>query len=88
MFIRTLKGDAMNWYRDLPAGSIQSFEELRERFLETFSHLIKRRVNIGMLLNIKQGPNESIRKYITRFNETLMRVARPSDGEAIMALCA
>lgn len=50
--------------------------------------MIKRRVNIGMLLNIKQGPGESLRKYITKFNETLTRVAKPSDGEIIMALSA
>lgn len=87
MFVGTLEGNAMNWYTNLPTGSIQSFKDLKERFLEAFSHLIKRRVNIGILLNIKQGPNESLRGYITRFNETLMRVARPSDGEAIMALC-
>lgn len=41
-----------------------------------------------MLLTIKQGPNESLRGYITRFNETLIKVVRPSDGAAIMALRA
>lgn len=47
-----------------------------------------KKINIGMLLNIKQAPDESLRKYIARFNETLMKVVRPSDSEAIMTLIA
>lgn len=53
MFVRTLEGEVMNWYTDLLADNIQSFEDLHERFIEAFSHLIKRRINIVMLLNIK-----------------------------------
>lgn len=71
----------MNRCTDLPTGSIHSFEELKAKLKEAFSHLIKRRVGVGMFLNIKQGPSKSLREYITRFNETLMKVVRPSDGE-------
>ncbi|KMZ76197.1 hypothetical protein ZOSMA_105G00240 [Zostera marina] len=88
MFIRTLEGEAMNWYTDLPNNSIQNFNDLKEKFIEAFGHGIKRRINVGMLLTIKQGPNKSLRGYITKFNETLIKVAKPTDGTTIMALRA
>lgn len=78
----------MNWYTDLPNNSIQNFNDLKEKFIEAFGHRIKRRINVGMLLTIKQGPNESLRGYITKFNETLIKVAKPTDGTTIMALRA
>lgn len=49
----------MNWCTDLPAGNIYSFEDLRKRFLESFSNLVTRRVNIGILLTIKQVQNRA-----------------------------
>lgn len=61
MFIRTLEGEAMNWYTDLPNNNIQNFEDLKEKFIEAFSHRVKIRINVGMLLTIKQGPNKSLR---------------------------
>lgn len=39
MFVRTLEDEAMNWYINLPAESIHTFEELKERFKEAFNQL-------------------------------------------------
>lgn len=88
MFIRTLVGEIMNWYADLPAGCIHSFNDLRNKFVETFGHRIKRKLDIGLLLNVKQGPSENLKGYITRFNEALIKVTKPSDEATIMALRA
>lgn len=78
----------MNWYTNLPTNSIYCFNDLKERFIETFDHRIKRRIDVGMLLIIKHGPSEILRGYISRFNETLIKVAKPTNGAVIMVLRA
>lgn len=88
LFVRILEGEAMNWYVDLPSNNIHWFRDLKEYFVEAFGHRIKRRIDIGMLLTIIQGPIESLRRYITRFNETLIKIAKPTDGAAIIVLRA
>lgn len=54
MFRRILKGDAINWYVNLPNNNINNFEDLQSKFLETFNHLIKRKTDHGALLNVRQ----------------------------------
>ncbi|KMZ63548.1 hypothetical protein ZOSMA_3G00250 [Zostera marina] len=78
----------MNWYVNLPQGSISNFEELHHKFLEAFNHLVKRKTNQCALLNVRQKTNETLREYVKRFVETLNRVERPSDSASIMAFKA
>nr|GFD21970.1 reverse transcriptase domain-containing protein [Tanacetum cinerariifolium] len=59
MFHQTLGGTTRNWFDDLDPKSVNSFEELSQKFLEEFSqqkryakdtieiHDIKRRQNVG-----------------------------------------
>lgn len=51
---RSLEGDTITWYKELPKGSIHIFEELKWKFYEAFNHLVRRKTNNGALLNIKQ----------------------------------
>lgn len=62
MFRRTLEGDAMNWYVNLPHNSINNFEELHHKFLDAFNHLIRRKTDQGALLNVKQKESETLRE--------------------------
>lgn len=44
MFTRTLEGESISWYANLPAGCIHNFSDLRSKFVETFGHRIKRKL--------------------------------------------
>lgn len=88
MFRRILEDDAMNWYVNLSINNISNFEELHHRFLEAFSHLIRRKTQQGALLNVRQKMSETLREYVKRFAETLNKVERPSDSAIIMAFKA
>lgn len=59
MFRRTLEGDTINRYVNFPQDSINNFEELKHKFLETFNYLVRRKIHQGALLNVKQKTNET-----------------------------
>ncbi|XP_058111674.1 uncharacterized protein LOC131254990 [Magnolia sinica] len=73
-FSITLTGFARNWYRQLKPNSIGSFVELSRLSLTQFiSGKRSRKPNIH-LLTIRQGPKESLKDYIARFNEEALQV--------------
>ena len=72
VFIGTLKGVAFGWFKSLPADSINSWLDLKTRFL---SRLYEdgTEVTIDTLLSAVQKRGESVRDYIERFcNLSLM----------------
>ncbi|KAL5555505.1 hypothetical protein UlMin_037741 [Ulmus minor] len=75
LFGITLGEHARTWYINLPKGSIRSFAELKEKFLAQFASAkpVKRPTEI--LHKIVQGPNESLRSYMTRFSRAALTVA-------------
>lgn len=81
MFRRTLEGDAINWYVNLPCNSINNFDDLQSKFLETFNHLIKRKTDHSALLNVRQKIGETLGEYVKRFSETLNRVEKSTDSK-------
>ncbi|GJT73516.1 reverse transcriptase domain-containing protein [Tanacetum coccineum] len=60
MFQQTLDGKARAWFDKLPSGSIDSWDDLEEKFLNRF----------GMLKACDKDPTE-ITKIVRRANETL-----------------
>lgn len=88
MFRRTLEGDEIRWYKELPNESINSFEELKENFCGAFNHLIRRKADNGALLNIKQKESQNLRQYVKRFKENLEKVAKTDDLATITAFRA
>ncbi|XP_051132648.1 uncharacterized protein LOC127252498 [Andrographis paniculata] len=64
-FIRSLKGNAFDWYIDLEAGSIDSWEQLEYEFLNLF-YSTKRTVSMTELTNTCQWKDEPTIEYINR----------------------
>ncbi|MED6224649.1 hypothetical protein PIB30_086184 [Stylosanthes scabra] len=67
-FPTTLTGLASQSFTSLPAGSISSYSEIRELFLNEFTTSIDNIKHPINLLVVVQKPNETTKKYIERFN--------------------
>lgn len=85
MFWRSVEEDAISWYKGLPNWSINIFEDLKGKFYEAFSQLIKRKIDNRVLLNIRQRESENLRDYVKRFSGTLSKVIHLDDSATIMA---
>ncbi|KAA0043322.1 uncharacterized protein E6C27_scaffold110G002330 [Cucumis melo var. makuwa] len=65
-FVRTLKGNAFDWYTDLEPESIDSWEQLERDFLNRF-YSIRRIVSMIELTATKQRKGEPVIDYINRW---------------------
>jgi len=84
-FCLTLTGTAFEWFQRLKRGSIQSFEDLQEKFLTRFAASRVRRREKSYLLTIKQGHHETLQRYLNRFIEESNKVDEYDDSDAIFA---
>ena len=55
-----MTGKAEDWFLFLPAGTIQTFEELELKFLEKYFPMSKYWENKQEISNFKQGESESL----------------------------
>jgi hypothetical protein len=78
-FPLTLAGGAREWFRTLPPCSIANFESLAKKFASQFMAGIVRKKPVQQFMTIKQGPQESLRSYLLRFNQE--RLAAESQNE-------
>ncbi|XP_016173521.1 uncharacterized protein LOC107616031 [Arachis ipaensis] len=70
-----LDGAALLWFSKLLAGSISSFEELARSFIDYFA-AARIYVHVSDYLGtIRQGPQESLKDYLTRFAEATMEIS-------------
>ncbi|XP_025664577.1 uncharacterized protein [Arachis hypogaea] len=69
-----LDGDALLWFSKLPVGSISSFEELVKSFIDYFAAARIYVHGSDYLGTIRQGPQESLKDYLTRFAEATMEI--------------
>ncbi|XP_072092774.1 uncharacterized protein [Arachis hypogaea] len=69
-----LDGPALDWFCSLPADSISRFQELAKQFEEHFAASAIYLHDSDYLNTIKQGPQESLKDYITRFTKIAMRI--------------
>ncbi|GAU32568.1 hypothetical protein TSUD_218260 [Trifolium subterraneum] len=65
---------AMAWYRSLPQGSITSWIDLCKQFTSHFTASRKHPKTEANLEVVVQGPNETLRSYIERFNKEAVQV--------------
>ena len=65
-FVRSLKGNAFDWYTDLEPESIDSWEQLEREFLNRF-YSTRRTVGMMELTNTKQWQDEPVVDYINRW---------------------
>ncbi|XP_072094212.1 uncharacterized protein [Arachis hypogaea] len=69
-----LDGPALDWFCSLPADSISRFQELAKQFEDHFVASAIYLHDSDYLTTIKQGPQESLKDYITRFTKVAMRI--------------
>jgi len=66
VFSTSLTGEALEWFSELPAGSIDSFATLKARFSTQFAPLKLAILTVNNLVNIRQEDGESLRSYLDR----------------------
>ncbi|KAL0354309.1 UNVERIFIED_CONTAM: hypothetical protein Sangu_1012200, partial [Sesamum angustifolium] len=82
-FVRSLKGNAFDWYTDLEAGSIDGWEQLEQEFLNRF-YSTRRTASMVELTNSRQWKEEPVIDYINRWrNLSLNCKDRLSEASAI-----
>ncbi|XP_057734670.1 uncharacterized protein LOC130950146 [Arachis stenosperma] len=69
-----LDGPALDWFCSLPADSISRFQELAAQFEDHFAASAIYLHDSNYLTTIKQGAQESLKDYITRFTKVAMRI--------------
>ncbi|GAU41698.1 hypothetical protein TSUD_94190 [Trifolium subterraneum] len=79
IFPTTLVEGAMTWYRSLPQGSITSWKDLCKQFISHFTASRKHPKTEANLEAVRQGPNETLRSYIERFNKEAVQVDATDD---------
>jgi hypothetical protein len=78
-FPLTLLGGAREWFRTLPSHSIMNFESLAKKFASQFVAGIVRKKPAQQLMTIRQGPQESLRSYLLRFNQKRLAAENQSE---------
>ncbi|XP_072066845.1 uncharacterized protein [Arachis hypogaea] len=73
-FPNYLDGPALDWLCALPAGSISQFQQLAKLFEEHFAGSTIYLHDSDYLNTIKQGPNESLKDYMTRFTKVAISI--------------
>ncbi|XP_056691650.1 uncharacterized protein [Spinacia oleracea] len=86
VFQTTLSGVAADWYKKLPAGSVFSFRQIQEDFVRRFISKVERKKTSGELMSISQRPKESLREYLTRFNNESITIPDLQQEIAVLAL--
>ncbi|XP_016206117.1 uncharacterized protein LOC107646449 [Arachis ipaensis] len=69
-----LDGPALDWFCSLPTDSISRFQELATLFEDHFAGSAIYLHDSDYLNTIKQGPNESLKDYMTRFTKVAMTI--------------
>ncbi|XP_015950081.1 uncharacterized protein LOC107474954 [Arachis duranensis] len=73
-FPNYLDGPSLDWFCALPAGSISRFHQLAKLFEEHFAGSAIYLHDSDYLNTIKQGPNESLKEYMTRFTKVAISI--------------
>ncbi|GMN59472.1 hypothetical protein TIFTF001_028562 [Ficus carica] len=84
-FCLTLTGAARQWYWRLPPGLIDSFQQLASSFLAALGSRTKK-LGASHLFGIKQRENETLKKYLERFDKAVVQAENCTDDTLIQAL--
>ncbi|KAK0578380.1 hypothetical protein LWI29_009529 [Acer saccharum] len=76
--------DPKEHVRRLPAASISSFGELSKAFSRQFLGNVHRKKSVAHLSQLKQGKDESLKRYLGRFGQEVSEIGSAND-EAIIA---
>ncbi|GKV35504.1 hypothetical protein SLEP1_g43762 [Rubroshorea leprosula] len=70
-FVRSLEDATFEWYTDLPAGLVDSWDQLEREFLKRF-YSTKCTVSLPELVNTKQKKYESMTDFIERWRNLIL----------------
>jgi hypothetical protein len=73
------RGGAREWFKTLPPHSISDFEGFAKKFASQFMAGVVQKKPAQQLMTIKQGPRESLRSYLLRFNQERLAVESQSE---------
>jgi len=82
-FGETLTGGVLTWYSQLPVLSIETFEEMANKFITAHAGAKKGEVRVNDIFAIKQYPGEGLRDFLTRFNRVRMTLPNVLEGMAV-----
>jgi len=71
--------NARDWFRRLPLGLVDSFEELGREFLGQFMVARVPKKPSGYLLTLQQGSSETLKDFMACFNSKRMTVEDSTD---------
>uniref|UniRef100_A0A2N9F1K7 Uncharacterized protein n=1 Tax=Fagus sylvatica TaxID=28930 RepID=A0A2N9F1K7_FAGSY len=83
-----LRGSARVWFNKLESESIGSFVQLSRAFIDHFIGSQRRGRPPTHLLSVKQMEGESLRTFVHRFNEEVMKIDRPKEDVTVTAFMA
>ena len=84
-FLIILKGPTRIWFSRLTSNSISSFKELSTQFASHFIGGHRYKKFTAYLMNIKQREDETLRTYITRFNNEALSIDEADDKILVAA---
>ncbi|VFQ77142.1 unnamed protein product [Cuscuta campestris] len=84
LFFQTLRGHAAEWFHNLPASEIDSFDELAEVFQEKFKENCTKRKKFTYLSTAGQREHEDLTKFLTRWKDEVDKVEEMDDKTAIV----
>ncbi|XP_020235536.1 uncharacterized protein LOC109815278 [Cajanus cajan] len=86
VFPISLKGAALHWYTQLPAGSIDSFNTLVRRFLAQYATCRPHHTTSAALANLRQNDDEPLRSFMERFSSISVRIRNLNPEVALHAM--
>ncbi|GKV02683.1 hypothetical protein SLEP1_g15081 [Rubroshorea leprosula] len=86
IFPSTLRGNAQTWYYSLPPRSISSYTEMTSAFATKFSSKRLIRKTTSELMRVKQSDGESLKNYMSRFNDAVLEVSSFDQAVGIAAV--
>ncbi|GKU97131.1 hypothetical protein SLEP1_g10311 [Rubroshorea leprosula] len=86
IFPSTLRGNARTWYYSLPPRSISSYIKMAFAFATEFSSRRLIRKTTSELMRVKQRDEESLKNYMSRFNDAVLEVSSFDQAVGIAAV--
>ncbi|GKV26785.1 hypothetical protein SLEP1_g36020 [Rubroshorea leprosula] len=86
IFPSTLRGNARTWYYNLPPRSISSYTKMTSAFATKFSSRRLIRKTTSELMRVKQRDGESLKNYMSRFNDAVLEVSSFDQAVGIAAV--
>ncbi|KAL0367323.1 UNVERIFIED_CONTAM: hypothetical protein Sradi_3622400 [Sesamum radiatum] len=85
-FVRSLKGNAFDWYIDLEPESIDRWDEMEKKFLSRF-YSTRQTVSMVELTNTRQWKDEPIIDYINRWRALSLNCKDKLSEASAIGMC-